>query len=486
MRSSTPVFLLAAAATLLLTSGCSTSALCKPAKKLFSKQGMPLVPLYEKDNGTCKALGHKKLTKGKERALFSDAECTAENAVAFAGETFKSFCKNNLLGDDRTRNYIGNPDAWSDIEAGATPKETLWTLSQDTTLHLAVVNQTRERHRPYLKKVEYRQADGCALGMHVYKSDPNAQDLKAAMFIHGGGWKYRGISAVAGIGASVPNITDRGYVVFAPFYRLIGTADGPAACHGFAGKDILDDIDAALDWVLENGEDFGVKWDGEKKVSLMGQSAGGHLSAYLATYRPDQIERGLLMYPAPDLRFFAAGIKERGLYYEKFDQSQRLLLGFFPQEGVEKAIDLNINDPQIKRNAFPTYIHEHPAQDYPPLDMVHGDADTTVPVELTTRLCEALDGQSPSPDKYEGTETVHWTCGEVAGAPRDLTIVHGANHALDLRCIAGPRTELHSTMDKLRKDSAKLCPAGSREGARQVRTALDAAYAKFGELTTNP
>lgn len=461
---------------LLLSTGCASLrpaedlALCEAAKKFFSHQKMDLEPLFQKDGAACEALPAKKLTVEGQRELFSDSGCT--QPVSYGGEPWTRFCEDNLLGNDRTKNYLGNPDAWGNLDSSVQDRiETRWTLSQDTTLHLAVIDQTRNSRRPYLKRVEYRRENGCALGMQIYKSDPNAENLKPAMFIHGGGWKYRGISAVAGIGTAAPNLTDRGYVVFAPFYRLLESADGPATCQNAAGKDILADIDAALQWVLDNGESFGVTWGAKKKVSLMGQSAGGHLAAYLATYHPDTIERGILMYPAPDLGFFAAGIKPGELYDGKFEKSQGLLLAFFPQNGVEQAVDLDLDDPEIRRNSFPDVIQPDPSP-YPPLDMVHGDADTTVPVELTTRLCAALDpAETPSPDKYPGGN-LEKSC----GSDSRLTVVAGANHALDLRCASGRKA---NTLAKLKKDGTSLCPAGTEAGAERVREALLTAYAKF-------
>lgn len=477
MRVTAPALPCLLLASTLLLGGCATVkptedlALCEAAKLLFSRQSMDLDPLYEKKRGSCRALGARDLGKSGSQELYSDSACS--QGVSFAGESFIGFCENNLLGNEHTKNYLGNPDAWGDLDSSVQDRiETRWSLSQDTTLHLAVVNQTRERRRPYLKRVEYRRENGCALGMYIYKTDPNAENLKPAMFIHGGGWKYRGISAVAGIGTAAPNLTDRGYVVFAPFYRLLESSDGPAACQNAAGKDILADIDAALQWVLDNGESFGVGWGSEKKVSLMGQSAGGHLAAYLATYHPEKIERGLLMYPAPDLEFFAAGIKPGQIYDGRFEDSQGLLLAFFPQAGVDKAVDLDLDDPEIKRNGFPTVIQPDPSP-YPPLFMVHGDADTTVPVELTTRLCEALDpAETPSTEAYTGGDLK-----KDCGAASRLTVVHGANHALDLRCIAGREG---NTLARLKQDRSSLCPAGSRAGAEKVREALEAAYAKFG------
>jgi len=65
---------------------------------------------------------------------------------------------------------------------------------------------------------------------------------------------------------------------FAPFYRLIGTEEGNAACNEATLSDVLGDAYDALDWVQANGVRNGI----EGKPALFGQSAGGHTLAVLA------------------------------------------------------------------------------------------------------------------------------------------------------------------------------------------------------------
>ena len=465
-------------AVILLSSfGCGSSgpiertALCELARDAFSRK-MDFEPLYLEDSGKCRALGMSELERSGDRQLFSDAGCST--SVSYAGEPWTAFCENNLLGNDRTRNYIGNPEAWGDLDPAVTHRtETRWNLSQGTTLHLATVNQTTDRKRPFLKRVEYRRVDGCALGMHVYKTNPGATELKPLLFLHGGGWRYRGLSAIVGIDASIPNLTDKGYVVFAPFYRLLMDSDGPKACQNADGQKILDDIEAAFQWVFDNGQDFGMdpKWAQERKLSVMGQSAGGHLAAYLATYHPQSIERGLLLYPAPDLGFFASNLKAGGLYDGKFQSSAGLLFNFFPQPGITTPVELDPAAPQIRRNSFPDVIQGDPTP-FPPLFMIHGSGDTTVPVELTTRLCQALDpADEPRDSKYSGGgQTLQ--CGQNSR----LTVIAGAEHMLDLRCFTGKNAAI---MDRLLPEAAALCAAGSASAARKVRNALKEAYSEF-------
>lgn len=444
-------------------------AICELTERLFARNMSP-TPLYTSDGGECREVEADSLDQEGGRSLFADADCSV--GVEYGGESWRTFCDENLLGNERTRTTLGNPDAWSNLDTSVTERiETRWMAAQDVRLQLASVNQTEGNPRPYLKRVEYRREGDCALGMQIYRQDLAATGSRPLLLIHGGGWKYRGLGAVAGLGTLAPNFTSRDYVVFAPFYRLIETADGPPACHGFEGKDILDDIDAALAWVLHNGDRYGANMD--LPISVVGQSAGGHLAAYLSTYQPEQVERGLLLYPAPDLGFFAEQLKPGGIYEGRFGASQGLLLSFLDQPGVSTAADIDLSDPELVRNSFPPIIQQDPRR-YPILETVHGDADTTVPVELSVRLCQALNpDQSPSDAAYEGGgQTL--SCGPEEG--NRLTVVKGANHILDLRCFSGRATEL---LGRLSPELGNLCPPGSPEGEALVRSTLEAAFGRF-------
>ncbi|MEM8931095.1 MAG: alpha/beta hydrolase [Acidobacteriota bacterium] len=442
-------------------------ALCDLARDLFAEP-MTAPPLYASNDGSCAAIDPDTLDDADARQLFADPAC--QDTVAYGGTSWKAFCEDNLLDNEQTRTTIGNPDAWSNHDPSVTEHvETRWTAPQEVRMRLASVDQT-PLARPFRKQVEYRRIDGCALGLHVYRQDLAATDAKPLILIHGGGWKYRGLGAVAGLGTMAPHFTSRGYVVFAPFYRLIETADGPAACHGASGADILADIEAAFAWVREHGARYGARSDGP--IAVAGQSAGGHLAAYLATLHPTAIDRGLLLYPAPDLGFFARGVQPGGIYDGRFESSQGLLVSFFAQPDVTTPEGLDLADPEMARNSFPPIIQTDPRR-YPVLEIVHGDADTTVPVELSTRLCQALDPtESPSHSAYtSGGE--QRLCGDAGSR---LTVVDGADHILDLRCFSGRAAEL---LDHLSPELDTLCTPGSVEGEATVQSTLVAAYRRF-------
>lgn len=423
---------------------------------------MPNEPLYETNKGECQAVA-KPERRGK---YYADAACKEQ--IYFSPKRFYDFCRDELLDSPRSRERIGNPEKWKKLEGGTPSRETRWDLSHGSQLRVNALDQTLDHVRPFVKKVEFRTVEQCSLGMRIYKNDLSATDLKPLIFFHGGGWKRRGAGAVTGIETAAPNFTAEGYIVFAPFHRLLGDRDGPEACRNANGEKILADAEAALDWVLANGSRYGVQ-DESQQVAVAGQSSGAYLAAYLATQHPKRVERGLLLYPPADFGFLVDNLAEGGLYSDRFTEVRELLLQFLGLEGLGAPRELATNR-LVASSSFPSLIDPAP-EDFPPVFLIHGTADRSVPVEPTVRLCEAFDPEeSLSKGAYPGGDLVR-SC----GASSRMHLIAGADHILDLRCFTG---ELH-VLAKHLFGLETLCPAGGPEGERKVRAALREAYGEF-------
>jgi acetyl esterase/lipase len=91
----------------------------------------------------------------------------------------------------------------------------------------------------------------------------------AIVALHGGGWRNAGTDVFRYLG---PWLAERGYVVFAPTYRLAkaGQASFPQAVH---------DVRAAVQFVKSRADAWRVAHD---RIALLGESAGGHLAALVA------------------------------------------------------------------------------------------------------------------------------------------------------------------------------------------------------------
>jgi len=212
--------------------------------------------------------------------------------------------------------------------------------------------------------VPYGQGNGRDLLVDVYHPDPAASLRTGVLMFHGGGWR----------GGSRKNIAPRaqalraeGFTVMPAEYRLTGESPWPAQIH---------DVKAAIRWARVNAGDLGFD---PGRIVLVGFSAGAHLSLLaagtvgLADYEGDGGNAGVDTSVAavaafyPPASFHTGQPGERGI-------SATLLLGENPDPGeVARASPIT---------------HVSPA--FPPVLLVHGGADTTVPPSCSTRMYEAL------------------------------------------------------------------------------------------------
>ena len=139
---------------------------------------------------------------------------------------------------------------------------------------------------------------GGRMRVRVYNSC--AQKPKpAVIYLHGGGWTIGAIETCAKVCSDLA----RDFAVIAPDYRLSPEFPHPAA--------LLDALDA-IAWARENSDRLGIAGG---KISLCGDSAGGHLAiAAAAAAKSEGLpppEKLALFYPVTSMFF-------RGESWEKF------------------------------------------------------------------------------------------------------------------------------------------------------------------------
>jgi acetyl esterase/lipase len=419
---------------------------------------------------------------------------TVSMSRAATPSPYRTTTRNDFCLNIDNRNWLGNAEP---SVAGYTGQDS-WTLMPSTSFNLSSIAPINGNYQPYMRRVHYRTIDGitdgtrtvidynaygaamsacyangyyncqnppsinnyttyvpiprgtgsCKLEMRVYKKDVAQTGLKPLLALHGGAWKYRG-AGFYGMESQLSHFTERGFVVFAPFYRLTGDSDGNIECNKATGEQVVADADAALTWVRNNMTSYGVT--GGERVRLFGQSAGAHLSGWLVTHRPTEVQKALLMYPPTDAQdflvnyqAFANNLPYSSEYANSFGgqgvESLEGYLSAIPGAPVN-LLDVVSNSTLVLNNSFPGIVAGSPSY-YPPVYMVHGKQDQLVPAIQSVRLCNAYSGNPGSgPATTAGTASRQaYACG-----PSRLDLLQEANHGLEIclppiRCEAGAST----------------------------------------------
>lgn len=488
------------------------------------------VPLYTLNGHLCEAAN---LAGPDASDYFVDALCT--EAVAYRGTDNADFCQAYV--GDQAASRLGNAASWvaEDNQANdplpAVPSRP-WTTVPSTELDLGVLPLQGNR-QPFMKQLRYktvanvaRGSGTCELEMRVYKNDISADGLKPVIALHGGTWRHRGTSFL-GLEAGISHLTERGFVVFAPFYRLTGEDDGNAECNAVTWREVTADAESALDWVRDNGAAFGAE---SGPVSVFGQSAGAQLAGWLAAHRPDDVRKAIMNYGPTDVLGFLQGAVPFGGPYEAFrDFGLNSISRFFGAPGgsdelhlehigfagltiallqdewatliPDTVFDLSRLDPMapplyVERCADatqtdlgainlpmpPAELTECLKQDLrdflienslahqlsdeaAPFHAVHGSADALVPYEQSLALCDAVNN-SVLPTDVTAPLTKH-ACGENS----EVQIVRDADHAFELGvCIDA------------------ICPAGDSGSVTRdaVVSAIESSYAWLQEDPSVP
>ena len=213
------------------------------------------------------------------------------------------------------------------------------------------------------KDVVYLQASGQDLHLDVYRNTAFEGPRPVLVYIHGGAWwkgekpaSWGGFRAYLAAGFSVVTVE----------YRLTDVAPAPAA---------VQDVRCALSWVKANAKTYGFD---AKRVVPYGTSAGGHL-ALMAGMLPKKNDIDL---PAcRDQPKVAAILDFYGPYHLKPE-----LPGAFKSPSTARWI---AGGPEALWTSMSPAAYVRKGQ--PPVFIVHGDADPTVPYEASTSLKADLD-----------------------------------------------------------------------------------------------
>lgn len=405
---------------------------------------MPIAAIYTQVNGCVSVVPNE----DSAAEYFSDDKC--EVPLAYEPTQLIDHCNvlidSSLLGEGQG---IDTP---------------VWTLPPGTRFDVGA-RSLDNIAQPYLQRQIYRSVETtggtCSLEMRVYSSYPEASGQQSLLALHGGSWSARGFGFF-GLEMTIPHFVDQGFVVYAPFYRLLGDSEGSAACHDASISEVVDDAQAALQWVEEHAVEYG----SSVKPVVFGQSAGAHLATSLAVNNPERVAAAVLFYPPTDFTDFA--LRAQGGFYS--NEQGLGILGRVLGTRVEQA---DISASPIPENSFPQRIIEGDLS-VPAMFMLHGVADDLVEPRQSVRLCDALAGRELGQTSESISDVTSLRELRDCGTDSQLQLVREGQHALDV-CFADAII------------ATDLCLSGSDASREQVSQAIGDAlsFARLQALDAN-
>ena len=383
---------------------------------------------------------------GELGALYSDPQCF--NTFDYSGQSVDEYCA-----------YVLDPEALGNAAANRNSLQK-WTVSPGTRFDIGAL-PLKGRTQPFTQRVSYKQVNTvqgvCELEMRIHTTSPDAlrtaaevgstAQLKPLIAFHGGSWQRRSSGAL-GIESIATVFSNAGYVVFAPFYRLIDTDEGSIECNDASLTDVLDDASDAVDWVQDNAWRYGA----QGKPVLFGQSAGGHMAAVMAMERPDDVAATVAFYAPTDFTAFAQNIIDGQIDSEIGRSILETVVG-------QTLETLNVNVPLIQRNTLPKRIVDSD-EPVPPFFLLHGKNDTVLPFNQSVRLCDALAGNldnGPAAQTVAGFSLDPFKQVVMCDANgSELHLITEGKHALDLClakgvCLAGSPISARKTSDSVQR-----------------------------------
>jgi len=230
----------------------------------------------------------------------------------------------------------------------------------------------QDRLKPTLKNIAYGGEDSAQV-LDVYQPE-SQQPTPVVVHIHGGGWRGGSKNSVP---AYLLRAVQEGWLsVVSVEYRFTDVATHPAQ---------VNDCMRAIQFVRSQASEWNID---PTRLGVTGGSAGGHLTLWIALHddvadpkSDDPVEKESSRVSCA-VGF--AGPTDWSLLgeIEHAHPAYRQLVGYEPGTPAEEMASERMTD--VSPISFAS-------KDDPPILIVHGDADSTVPVEHAERLQAALD-----------------------------------------------------------------------------------------------
>ncbi len=233
-------------------------------------------------------------------------------------------------------------------------------------------------------EVVYKQVSGQDLKLDLYyQTAKRTEKCPVVVYTHGGGWaagnRYK--AASGSFSTVFQSLLTEGFAVAPVTYRLTKPESGVTM------RDCVIDCKDAIRYLAKNSEAVGID---PMRVCVMGDSAGGHIAQMLLLASPDQLTGDPLL--ANVSYRMLAGVS----WYGPCDFEKMELFNHDDRAGFRDRFAPRIlgedSEPSDKlaryREVSPiNYLNK----DSPPLLMIHGDKDTTIPVKHAYHMQEKSD-----------------------------------------------------------------------------------------------
>ena len=247
-----------------------------------------------------------------------------------------------------------------------------WTVPKGNIIHELTslpIHGVKMFFSPKNNMVEYHYSFGGHSRQHLMIFQPKEDVLikdKVIYYIHGGGWQLGSPKLFRPV---AQYFVDKGYTVVLPAYRLLPKYSYP---------DMREDLTLGLEKALTILSEMGL---GDKKILLVGDSAGGNLAAHLL-YNRDELKKA-----AASQRIFAGFISIAGvLNIDELAESK--VRDWYA--GDEKEIGF------LEANPF-HYVRE---DETVPIYCIHGTKDGMVDYKCTKTFIEKINQKSPNLAKF--------------------------------------------------------------------------------------
>ena len=259
--------------------------------------------------------------------------------------------------------------------------------------------------------VQYANVGGQSLRLDLYLPSAPVSASPLVIWIHGGGWCAGARAPLASYAAALPA---EGVAVAAVSYRLTSSTPDCANAAGAIWPAQIHDIKGAVRFLRANAGTWNLD---PTRFAVWGQSAGAQLATVLALSAGDPALEGnvggnlatssavlasVAYFPptellelGPDFALVPPNLPAAVPVVDGPGQPHAQLIGFAGAGqgmGVLRANAANPAAPwptliQSARSASPVYWA---SSDDPPIYLLHGTADTTVPLNQARRLRDAL------------------------------------------------------------------------------------------------